>query len=148
MTEKLKDEIKREAREKQTLLDQRTAKADRLEELEGKAKEFEVLGNVDLTKLLKLIEKKESRIKYLEQTSLDSTASLDNHLRTLNSKIAIARSETKQEASLKNEARDQLQEIKKKSMLLQAEDESIQANYWRNRCDQQQAILQQYRDDN
>jgi len=37
-------------------------KGNKLKELEAKAREFEVLGNVDLDKLLGLIEKKEKRI--------------------------------------------------------------------------------------
>lgn len=41
-------------------------KGNKLKELEAKAKEFEVLGNVDLDKLLGLIEKKEKRIQGLE----------------------------------------------------------------------------------
>jgi len=43
----------------------------RLDELEAKAKEFEVLENVDLTKLLTLIERKETRIRSLESTELE-----------------------------------------------------------------------------
>jgi len=45
----------------------RSNKSKRLDELEQKAREFEVLENVDLHKLLGLMEKKEARVKDLEQ---------------------------------------------------------------------------------
>ena len=64
--ERLKDDIKQETREKQKLIQYKNTKAKRLDELEGKAREFEVLENVDLTKLLSMLERKEQRIQALE----------------------------------------------------------------------------------
>ena len=45
--------------------------SQRLDELENKAREFEVLENVDLQKLLQMMERKEKRIKELERVDLD-----------------------------------------------------------------------------
>lgn len=62
MIERLKDQIKLETRDKQKMAQMGGGKGNKLKELEAKAREFEVLGNVDLDKLLGLIEKKEKRI--------------------------------------------------------------------------------------
>ena len=42
-----------------------------MDELENKAREFEVLENVDLHKLLAMMEKKERRIALLEKADLE-----------------------------------------------------------------------------
>lgn len=54
--DRLKDDLKQESREKQKLMQYRISKSKRLEELESKAREFEVLGNVNLQKLLSMME--------------------------------------------------------------------------------------------
>ena len=54
--------MKTEAREKQKLIQYKSNKSKRLDELEQKAREFEVLENVDLNKLLTMMERKEQRI--------------------------------------------------------------------------------------
>ena len=66
--ERLKDDIKKQGRENQKLQQYRTTKSRRLVELEAKAKEFEVLSSVNLTKILNLLEKKESKITSLSRT--------------------------------------------------------------------------------
>jgi hypothetical protein len=50
--ERLKDDIKQEGREKQKLLQYKNTKSKRLDELETKAREFEVLSSVNLGKIL------------------------------------------------------------------------------------------------
>ena len=51
--------------------------SQRLDELETKAREFEVLENVDLQKLLQMMERKEKRIKELERVDLDQSLKID-----------------------------------------------------------------------
>lgn len=60
--ERLKDDIKQEGREKQKLLQYKNTKSKRLDELETKAREFEVLSSVNLGKILQLLESKERKI--------------------------------------------------------------------------------------
>jgi len=61
----LKDDIKKEGLEKQKLLQYKNTKSKRLEELESKAREFEVLSSVNLSKILSLLETKEKKINEL-----------------------------------------------------------------------------------
>ena len=69
--ERLKDDVKAESREKQKLIQYKSNKSKRLDELENKAREFEVLENVDLHKLLGMMERKEKRIEILEKADLE-----------------------------------------------------------------------------
>jgi len=64
----LKDDIKKEGREKQKLLQYKNTKSKRLDELETKAREFEVLSSVNLGKILSLLESKERKITSLSKT--------------------------------------------------------------------------------
>lgn len=61
----MKDDIKKEGLEKQKLLQYKNTKSKRLEELESKAREFEVLSSVNLSKILSLLETKEKKINEL-----------------------------------------------------------------------------------
>ena len=63
--------MKAEAREKQKLIQYKSNKSKRLDELESKAREFEVLENVNLHKLLSMMERKEKRIETLEKADLE-----------------------------------------------------------------------------
>ena len=65
-------------------------KGNKLKELEAKAREFEVLGNVDLDKLLRLVEKKEIKIKGLEQIERSQTATIDHVMKMANNKVKKA----------------------------------------------------------
>ena len=53
------------------MIQYQTKNSKRLDELESKAREFEVLENVDLQKLLAMMERKEKRIKELERLEME-----------------------------------------------------------------------------
>ena len=75
--ERLKDDIKKEGREKQKLMQYKNTKSKRLDELEAKAREFEVLSSVNLDKILGLLESKEHKINSLQKTD-EATQELIN----------------------------------------------------------------------
>lgn len=56
-----------ESREKQKLMQYKAANSKRSEELEAKARQFDVLDQLDLNKLLEIMDKKENKIKLLER---------------------------------------------------------------------------------
>ena len=62
IVERLKDDLKREQRDKQKLINYKSTKSKRLDELETRAREFEVLSSVSLTKIIGLLETKEKKI--------------------------------------------------------------------------------------
>ena len=87
MIERLKDDVKAESREKQKLMQYKSNKSKRLDELENKAREFEVLENVDLHKLLGMMERKERRIEQLEKADLEGGVALDKALALADKKV-------------------------------------------------------------
>ena len=82
--DRLKEDIKQESREKQKLLQYKASKSKRLEELEQKAREFEVLENVNLQKLLQLMESKQKRIDQFERKEYDQEYALDKLMNVAN----------------------------------------------------------------
>ena len=90
MIERLKDDVKAESREKQKLIQYKSNKSKRLDELENKAREFEVLENVDLHKLLGMMERKEKRIETLEKADLEQSQALDQAYHVADQKIKFA----------------------------------------------------------
>lgn len=74
--ERLKDELKNDQKEKQKLLQYKTTKSKRLEELEGKAREFEVLAGVDLAKMLGMLERQDRTIDALKASGTNLTGRL------------------------------------------------------------------------
>ena len=66
--ERLKDNLKKEHLETIKLMQYKSTKSKRLDELESKAREFEVLSSVSLSKILGLLESKEKAINELKAT--------------------------------------------------------------------------------
>lgn len=58
----MKDDLKKERGETEKLSQYKQTKAKRLEELESKAREFEVMSNINLPKMLSLLENKEDQL--------------------------------------------------------------------------------------
>ncbi len=103
----------------------KSTKVKRLDELEAKAKEFEVLENVDLTKLLSLIERKETRIRSLESTELEHQVEIEAFYKVAKDKVRRAEGKANKEARVKEQALDALKEMRLKTSLLQGEDETM-----------------------
>jgi len=82
--------VKTEAREKQKLIQYKSNKSKRLDELEQKAREFEVLENVDLNKLLTMMERKEQRIQALEKADLETGVAIDKGLQAAEIRVKMA----------------------------------------------------------
>ena len=61
----MKDTMKKERIEKAKLVQYKQTKSKRLEDLESKAREFEVMSNINLPKMVGMLENKESQIQAL-----------------------------------------------------------------------------------
>lgn len=79
-----------------------------MRELEAKAREFEVLGNVDLDKLLRLVEKKEKRITSLETVERGQTATIDHVMKLANAKVKNAQKKAVTETRIKDGAMEKI----------------------------------------
>lgn len=60
--EQLKDELRLEKIEKTKLMQYKVTKSKRLEDLEGKAREFEVMSNLNLPKMVSMLESRDTQI--------------------------------------------------------------------------------------
>ena len=95
--ERLKDDVKAESREKQKLIQYKSNKSKRLDELENKAREFEVLENVDLHKLLGMMERKERRIETLEKADMEQSQALDRAYMVAEQKVKMVQERASKE---------------------------------------------------
>ena len=95
--ERLKDDVKAESREKQKLIQYKSNKSKRLDELENKAREFEVLENVDLHKLLGRMERKERRIETLEKADMEQSQALDRAYMVAEQKVKMVQERASKE---------------------------------------------------
>ncbi len=68
--------MKREQVEKAKLLQYKLTKSKRLEDLEVKAREFEVLANVNVPKMIGMLESRDESINYLKSKEKLSEAML------------------------------------------------------------------------
>ena len=64
--EQLKDDLKRERIENNKLQQYKLTKSKRLEDLETKAREFEVLSSLNLPKMIGMLESKDEQITFLK----------------------------------------------------------------------------------
>lgn len=108
----MKDDIKKEGREKQKLLQYKNTKSKRLDELETKAREFEVLSSVNLGKILGLLESKERKI-----TSLSSAeGNMNDYIRAMTNintqEMKKVQNRAKEETKYKMEAMTKLEGLR------------------------------------
>lgn len=89
--------MKAESREKQKLIQYKSNKSKRLDELENKAREFEVLENVDLHKLLGMMERKERRIETLEKADMEQSQALDRAYMVAEQKVKMVQERASKE---------------------------------------------------
>jgi chromosome segregation ATPase len=145
--ERLKDDIKREGREKQKLLQYKTTKSKRLDELESKAREFEVLSSVNLGKILSMLESKERKINDLQKN--------DNNIQEyINAIGGINKQEMKQvkrqaneETKFKMEAMTKLESLRQELQMIQGNDQ-VSVNFWKEQCQSLFEICKNLKEDN
>lgn len=145
--ERLKDDIKREGVEKQKLLQFRNTKSKRLNELEAKAREFEVLSSVNLSKILTLLEQKEKKITEL-QRSEDNTEQFVQAMGRLNKQeMGNVRRKAKEESNLKVQAMAKLETLRQELQMIQGNDQ-VSVNFWKEQCQSLFEICRNLKDDN
>jgi hypothetical protein len=117
------------------LLQYRANKSKRLDELEQKAREFEVLENVNLHKMLQMMDKKEKRITSLERQEMDQNVALDKLMQVANSKVRRAQEKADLERVVKEEAINKLLELKHQTSLVKTVDDHMTSDYWKEKHD-------------
>jgi hypothetical protein len=65
LIEQINADMRKEKIEKAKLQQFKQTKTKRLEDLESKAREFEILGSINITKMVGMLEEREDKIKAL-----------------------------------------------------------------------------------
>ncbi len=79
--EQVNNDMKKEKIEKAKLQQFKETKTKRLEDLESKAREFEILGSINIHKMVGMLEEREVKIKALETDKKVSNAQLISQLK-------------------------------------------------------------------
>ena len=110
--DRLKDNLKKEHLETMKLTQYKNTKSKRLDELESKAREFEVLSSVSLNKILNLLSQKEKTINELKTTESNLSGHLQHSVKISNDEIQKMIQRINEESRLKLEAISKLQNFK------------------------------------
>ena len=110
--ERLKDDIKKEGREKQKLLQYKNTKSKRLDELETKAREFEVLSSVNLGKILSRLESQERKIGSLSKTEANVNDYVERMTSINEQQMGQVKQRAKEETKYKMEAMTKLEGLR------------------------------------
>jgi len=104
------------------LLQYKNTKSKRLEELETKAREFEVLSSVNLGKILSLLESKERKIGSLSKTH----ENMDDYVRAMSQinqqEMMKVKQKAKEETKFKMEAMTKLEGLRQELQMIQGND--------------------------
>ena len=133
--------------EKQKLLQFRNTKSKRLNELESKAREFEVLSSVNLGKILTLLEQKEKKIGELQRGE-DNLGDYIGAMTKLNKQeMEKVRTRAKDETRFKVEAMTKLEGLRQELQMIQGNDQ-VSVNFWKEQCQSLFDICRNLKDDN
>ena len=108
----MKDELKKERGDKVKLIQYKQTKSKRLDELEGKAREFEVLHNLNLPKMLGLLESKQDKINYLTSKEKLQEAQISQMQKLKAQEMLGIQKKYQSEMKIKNEAMSKLEGLR------------------------------------
>jgi chromosome segregation ATPase len=147
--ERLKDDLKKEGREKQKLLQYKNSKSKRLDELEAKAREFEVLSSVNLNKILGLLESKEEKIVQLSRTEHNSNDMLQSLRRINDKEVSAVKKRAQEETRFKIEAMTKLEGLRQEFQTMQGGEAPVQSvSFWKEQCQGLFDICKKLKEDN
>jgi chromosome segregation ATPase len=147
--ERLKDDIKKEGREKQKLLQYKNTKSKRLDELEAKAREFEVLSSVNLNKILGLLENKEDRINHLSRAEANMNETVQAIHRMNEKEVHSVRRRAQEETRFKIEAMTKLEGLRQELQTMQGSEAPVQSvGFWKEQCQSLFDVCKNLKEDN
>ena len=145
--EQLRDELKKERGEKNKLQQYRQTKSKRLEELESKAREFEVLQNLNLPKMLNLLEQKEGKIQYLKTRDNVQEAQLTQFHKQKEQEMRSLTDKYRTEIKLKSEAMAKMESLRCELQLIEGQDTGA-VELWKDKCKKLIDICKSFKEEN
>lgn len=132
--ERFKEEIKTLKQEKYKLEQYKQNKAKRLDDLESKARDFEVMGNINLNKMLGMIEKKDKELSQLRNVE-NAFSAQQRSVETVNKlKYSDMKKRFETESKLKTDAMEKLDGLRNELALIEGGDYRNQAEIWKDKC--------------
>ena len=107
-----------------------------------------MLENVNLHKLLQMMERKEKRIRTLEANEHEQSVILDAKMKVAESRVKAAQAKVQIEAQAKEEAINKVLEIRHRNQLVSTQDETMTVEFWKNKWNDQQEKLNDLREEN
>lgn len=118
-------------------------------ELEAKAKEFEVLSSVNLTKILTLLENKEHKISSLTKTGENLQDMISTVHRMKEQEIQLVKLRAQEESKYKVEAMTKLEALRQEMQAYKgSEPQNNSVQFWRDQCQNLFDICRNLKEDN
>lgn len=146
--EQLKDEMKKEQVEKTKLLQYKLTKSKRLEDLETKAREFEVLSNINLPKMIGMLESRDTEIASLKSKEKLSEGFIGAQLRLRDTLADSFRRKISQENKVKSEAIVKLEAMRNELQLVEGGADNGMAEIWKDKCRKLVEICKSFKEEN
>jgi len=146
--EQLKDEMKKEQVEKTKLLQYKLSKSKRLEDLETKAREFEVLSSINLPKMIGMLESRDEQIASLKSKEKLSEGFIGAQLRQRETITDSFRRKLTLENRVKSEAIAKLEAMRNELLLVEGGADNGIAEIWKDKCRKLVDICKSFKEEN
>ena len=123
--DKLKEDLRKSESDRIRLAQYKTTKAQRLEELEGKVRKFEVMDNINLEKLIDALGSKEKQIVKLKEIESKFNEKVDQVEKKKDSEIREAKNSYFKELGMKREVMERLEGLRMELRLLEKNEGSM-----------------------
>lgn len=131
--DKLKEDLRKSESDRIRLSQYKTSKAQRLEELEGKVRKFEVMDNINLEKLIDALGKKEGQIQKLKEIEKTFNERIDLVERKKDGEIRDVKNSYFKELGMKKEVLERLEGLRMELRLLEKNEGSM-TEVWKSKC--------------
>jgi len=131
--EKLKEDLRKSEGDRIRLNQYKASKAQRLEELEGKVRKFEVLENINLEKMIDSMVTKEKEIKQLKAVENNFNSKLADLEKKKDFELKSMRGLYEREINMKRDVMERLESLRVELKLLEKNEGSV-ADVWKGKC--------------
>ena len=131
--EKLQEEMKTVEADRQRLYKYKHSQTSRLKELEDKIKKFQVFDNIDLDKLLHVLERKDKEVTQLRAVADTFTQKIDTAERRKDQEVSKVKQSLQKEQVKTQQIVEKMDQMKLELKMLESNDSSVAA-IWKKKC--------------
>ena len=146
--ESVNSEMRKERIEKVKLQQFKDTKTKRLDDLESKARDFEILGSINIPRMVGMLEEREVKIKALETDKKLTQAQIVSQLKHQEIQQNSHRKQIQYESKVKTEALSKLENMRAEIQLIEGSSETGLAEIWKDKCKKLIEICKSFKDEN